>query len=134
MSFSLSKAQIIGNLGADPEMRYTPNGTAVTNFRVAVNRRRRDQSGNQVDETDWYRVVCFGRLGEFADQYLRKGLRVFVDGRLQIDRFVGQDGQERMQPEIVASDVIMLSPREGGDAPRDRLGDSGDDDIDDLPF
>jgi single-strand DNA-binding protein len=133
MSFSLSKAQIIGNLGADPEMRFTPNGTAVTNFRVAVNRRRRDQEGQQADETDWYRVVCFGRLAEFGDQYLRKGLRVYVDGRLQMNRFVGQDGQERMSPEIIASDVIILSPREGGEGPQGRPP-SDEDDLDDLPF
>ncbi len=139
MSRSFSKAQIIGNLGADPEMRYTPNGLAVTSFRVAVNRRARGQDGQQAEETDWYRVVCWGRLAETADQYLRKGLRVFVDGRLELRRYTGNDGQERMAPEIVATDFVILTPREsqpsaagpGGGATSEPFE---SDDLDDVPF
>jgi single-strand DNA-binding protein len=133
MSMGLSKAQIIGNLGRDPEMRFTPNGTAVTNFTVAVNRRSRTQNSGEESETDWYRIVCFGRQAELADQMLRKGLRVYVDGRLQQNRFRGDDGQERTSVEIIASDFIILTPREDGQAQRTR-SDNGEDELDDLPF
>ncbi|HET9016315.1 MAG TPA: single-stranded DNA-binding protein [Thermomicrobiaceae bacterium] len=143
MSRGLSKVQIIGNLGRDPEMRYTPSGAAVTEFSVAVNRRRRGQDGQQVDETDWYRVVCWSKLAEFADQYLKRGMRVYVDGRLQIRHYTGNDGQERTAVEVVANDVVMLTPRDDASAgPRESGGgrrpveaEAGrEDDFDDVPF
>lgn len=136
MSMGLSKAQIIGNLGRDPEMRFTPNGTAVTNFSVAVNRRARGQNaGNEETETDWYRIVCFGRQAELADQMLRKGLRVYVDGRLQINQFTGNDGQERQSVEIIANDFVILTPREDSQAGGERGGSgNNEDELDDLPF
>lgn len=133
MSRGQARAHIIGNLGRDPEMRFTPNGTAVTNFTVAVNHRRRQQD-NEDPPPDWYRVVCFGQQAEFADQYLRKGLRVYVDGRLQINQFTGNDGQERQSVEIVASDVMILTPREEGQTAGDRGGSENEDELDDLPF
>lgn len=143
----ISKAQIIGNLGRDPEMRYTPSGSPVTDFSVAVNRRRRGPDGQNIDETDWYRVTCWSRLAEIADQYLHKGTRVYVDGRLQIRRYTGNDGQERTSVEIIANDMVILSPRdEAGVAPREAVGtgtggrrserefEQDDEDIDDVPF
>jgi len=111
MARGLNRVQIIGNLGADPEMRYTPSGSAVTNFRVAVSRNRRGQDGNMVDETEWFRVVAWDsgnyKLAEICNEYLRKG-RKYID----------KDGVERTSVEIVATDMVMLSgrdePGEGG--------------------
>ena len=145
MSRGLSKVQIIGNIGRDPEMRYTPSGAPVTDFSVAVNRRRRGQDTQQVEETDWYRVVCWSRLAEFADQYLKRGMRVYVDGRLQIRRYTGNDGQERTSVEVVAADVVMLTPRDeaaagagpagpGGGRRQDQPEPGREDDFDDVPF
>ncbi len=146
MSRGLNKIQIIGHLGRDPEMRYTPGGTPVTNFSVAVSRRRRGQDGQSVDETDWFRVVCWDKLAEIADQYLKKGARVYIEGRVQIRKYTGNDGVERTSVDVIANDMIMLSGRdEGGYAGREeggtrrepsssRSGDSGEEDFDDLPF
>lgn len=142
----LNKIQIIGNLGRDPEMRYTPGGTPVTNFSVAVNRVSRGQDGQTAEETEWFRVECWEKLAEIADQYLKKGSQVYIEGRLRTRKYTGNDGVERTAVEIVARDMIMLSGREeGGYAER---GDGGtrrepvssqssepnEEDIDDLPF
>lgn len=134
MSRGQARAHIIGNLGRDPEMRFTPNGTAVTNFTVAVNRQPRNQQSSEETPPDWYRIVCFGQQAEFADQYLRKGLRVYVDGRLQIDRWTGNDGQERTTVEIVANDIMILTPREDAQTGGERGGSNNEDELDDLPF
>ena len=122
----LNRVQIIGNLGRDPELRYTPAGAAVTNFTVAVNRTRRDPSGNPAEETEWFRVVAWEKLAETCDKYLRKGNTVYVEGRLQSRKYSDKDGIERTAVEIVASEMIMLGGRgegenlargaEGGDA------------------
>lgn len=133
MSTGRARAHIIGNLGRDPEMRFTPNGTAVTNFTVAVNHRPRNQQGGEEPQPDWYRVVCFGRRAETADQILRRGLRVYIEGRLQIEKFTGNDGQERTSVEIVADDWLILTPREEGQG-QERSQDGGEDELDDLPF
>jgi len=118
MARGLNKVQIIGNLGADPEMRYTPSGSAVTNFRVAVSRNRRGNDGNMVDETEWFRVVAWDsagyKLAEICNEYLRKGQKVYVEGRLQSRKYTDKDGVERTSVEIVANDMIMLSGREEG--------------------
>ncbi len=103
--------QIIGNLGRDPEMRYTQGGQAVTNFTVAVNRTRRDQDGTTSEDTEWFRVVCFDKLGEIADQYLRKGGQVYVEGRLQSRKYSDRDGIERTVVEVVAGDLVLLGGR-----------------------
>jgi len=118
MARGLNKVQIIGNLGADPEMRYTPSGSAVTNFRVAVSRNRRGTDGNMVDETEWFRVVAWDtagyKLAEICNEYLRKGQKVYVEGRLQSRKYTDKDGVERTSVEIVANEMIMLSGREEG--------------------
>lgn len=139
MSRGLNKIQIIGHLGRDPEMRYTPGGTPVTNFSVAVSRRRRSPDGQTMDETDWFRVVCWEKLAEIADQYLKKGARVYVEGRVQIRKYTGNDGVERTSVDVIANDMIMLSSRdEGGSTAREpvssRPSESGEEDFDDLPF
>jgi single-strand DNA-binding protein len=119
MARGLNKVQIIGNLGADPEMRYTPSGTAVTNFRVAVSRTRRGPDGNNIDETEWFRIVAWDspnyKLAEICDKYLRKGSKVYVEGRLQSRKYLDRDNIERTAVEIVASEMIMLDGRGDGE-------------------
>ena len=107
---SLNKAMIIGNLGRDPEMRYTPNGQAVTQFTVAVNRNYKDASGEWKEETEWFRVVAWGPLAERTAEYLRKGRKVYVEGRLQTRTWEGQDGQKHYTTELVASTVTGSGP------------------------
>lgn len=114
----LNRIQIIGNLGSDPDMRYTSQGTAVTNFNVAVNRRYRDQAGTLQDETEWFRVVAWDKLGQTCNQYLSKGRQVYIEGRLQTRKYTDRDGAERTAVEIVASNMIMLGNR-GDSASRD---------------
>lgn len=138
MSTGRARAHIIGNIGQDPEMRFSQSGTAVTNFSVAVNRTPRNQQGQGGEEQppDWYRVVCFGQLAEVADQYYSKGNKVYVEGRLQINRFTGNDGQERQSVEIIASELMNLTPRgddQGGGQQRSG-GQNSEDELDDLPF
>ena len=111
------KIQIIGNLGRDPEMRYLPSGRPVTQFSVAVNQSTKNQqTGEWVEETDWFRVSIFGNQAERMAENLRKGGRVFVDGRFRTREWEGQDGQKRTALEVTADNVINLErrPREEG--------------------
>ena len=140
MSRDLNKIQLIGRLGTDPEMRFTPSGKPVTEFRLAVNRRRRGGE-NEQSETDWFTVIFWDRLAEIADQYLTKGTRVFIEGRLQIRRYQNREGQDRTAVEVVGNDMIILSPRgERGEGGREfNPGEPPDterreDDFDDVPF
>jgi single-strand DNA-binding protein len=110
----LNRVQIMGNLGGDPEMRYTPTGRAVTRFRVAVNRRWRDPEGQLQERVDWFRVVVWGRQAEVANQYLEKGSPIYVEGRLENRSFEGNDGQTRYITELVARDFIFLPRGNGG--------------------
>jgi single-strand DNA-binding protein len=114
---SLNKCMIIGNLGRDPEMRYTPSGQAVTQVTVAVNRYYKDQQGERQEETEWFRVVAWGQQAEFAAEYLRKGNKVYVEGRIQTRQWEGQDGQKRYTTELVANTIQNLERR-----PRDEAG------------
>jgi single-strand DNA-binding protein len=115
MARGLNKVMLIGNLGADPEVRYTPSGQAVATIRVATNRRRRDPNGNMIDETEWHRVVAWERLAELAQNYLHKGRQVYVEGRLQTRQWTDQQGQQRYTTEIIANDITLLGGRgEGG--------------------
>ncbi len=144
MAAGLNKVMIIGNLGADPEMRYTANGTAVTNLRVAVNRNYSTQDGERREETEWFRVVAWGKLGEIVSQYLTKGRRVYVEGRLQTRQWDDQDGQRRYTTEVVAQDVQFLDSAQGApftdtgppgaDAGPPPSADAGQVSPDDLPF
>ena len=144
----LNKVQIIGNLGRDPEMRYTPAGKAVTNFTVAVGRVTRDPNGDSHEETEWFRVVAWDRLAETCQQYLKKGSKVYIEGRLQTRQWEGQDGQKRYTTELVANTIQNLERRPRDDSgepggtqverPRDArpaaAPDAPDADYDDLPF
>ncbi|MEC7920542.1 MAG: single-stranded DNA-binding protein [Chloroflexota bacterium] len=107
---SLNKIMLIGNVGQDPELRYTPEGNPVANFSIAVNYRRRVNEELQ-DETEWFNIVCFTRTAENVNQYLTKGQRVYVEGRFQSREYVGQDGQQRRAYEVVASDVKFLTTK-----------------------
>ncbi len=110
MSKSLNKVMLIGRLGADPEIRYTPDGVAVANFRMATNRPVR-QGEKWGEETDWHRVVAFRKLGEIAGEYLSKGSQVYVEGRLQTRSWEDQDGNTRWITEVVARELILLEPK-----------------------
>jgi len=112
---SLNKVMIIGNLGADPEMRYTPSGSAVANFNIACNRRWTSrQTGEQHEETEWVRVVLWERLAEIASQYLQKGSQVYVEGRLQTREWEDRDGNRRWTTEVIGREMVMLGARGGG--------------------
>ena len=108
---SLNKAMIIGNLGRDPEMRYTPSGQAVTQFTVAVNRNYKGQNGEWQEETEWFRVVVWGQQAERAAEYLRKGNKVYIEGRLQTRQWEDQTGAKRYTTELVANQVTNLERR-----------------------
>jgi single-strand DNA-binding protein len=109
---ALCKVMIIGNLGSDPEMRYTPNGRAVTQFNVAVNQSTKNQqTGEWVEETDWFRVSVWGDRAERMAESLRKGNKVFVEGRFRTREFEGRDGQKRTALEITADSIVNLERR-----------------------
>jgi single-strand DNA-binding protein len=124
MARGINKVILVGNLGADPDVKYTASGSAVTNVSLATTDSWRDkQSGEQQEKTEWHRVVFFNRLAEIAGEYLRKGSQVYVEGRLQTRKWQGQDGQDRYTTEIVANEMQMLGGRgEGGGAPSDSGG------------
>ena len=108
---SLSKAILVGNLGSDPEMRYTPNGKAVTSFNIATNRRYTTSAGENKEETDWFRVSVWGKQAEQCNQFLSKGKQVYVEGRLHARSWEGQDGQMRTSLEVTAERVLFLGKR-----------------------
>ena len=115
MARGINKAIIVGNLGRDPEVRYTANGNAIANITVATTESWKDkQSGERQEKTEWHRVVFFGRLAEIAGEYLKKGSQVYIEGRLQTRKWEDKSGQERYTTEIVASEMQMLGSRGGG--------------------
>lgn len=116
------KAAILGNLGGDPELRYSPSGQAFLRMTVASNYRARTQGGEWEDRTEWLRVTLFGQQAERLSQYLRKGSKVYVDGRLEARPWTDQQGQPRAGLEVIANDVQFMSPRDGGDG---RQSDAG---------
>lgn len=146
MARGVNKVILIGNLGKDPEVRYTANGSGVANVTLATTDSWKDkQSGEKQERTEWHRVVFFGRLAEIVGEYLKKGSQVYVEGRLQTRKWQGQDGQDRYTTEIIATDMQMLGgrgsggfaaepePRGGMEAPATTGGGFADPD-DDIPF
>ena len=114
-SRGVNKVILIGNLGQDPEVRYMPNGGAVTNITVATSETWKDKNtGEQQEKTEWHRVVMFRRLAEIAGEYLKKGSKVFIEGRLQTRKWQDQQGADRYTTEIVADNMQMLDSRGGG--------------------
>jgi single-strand DNA-binding protein len=105
---------LIGNLGRDPEMKYTPSGMPVTTFSVAVSRTWRTPEGENKDETEWFRIVAWQKLAETCNEYLRKGSKVYIEGRVQTREWQGQDGQNRQTVEVVASEMLILDSKQTG--------------------
>ena len=124
MARGVNKVIIVGNLGNDPDTRYMPSGSAVTNLSVATNESWKDkQTGEQKDRTEWHRVAMFGRLAEIAAEYLRKGSQVYIEGKLRTRKWQDQNGNDRWSTEIIADEMQMLGGRSSAGAPA--MGDSG---------
>jgi single-strand DNA-binding protein len=137
----INKAILVGRLGKDPEVRYTPDGMMITNFTLATDEQRKDKSGERVQKTEWHRIVTFGKLAEICGKYLVKGKLVFVEGRIQTRAWEDKEGGKRSTTEIIASDMRMLDSKgqRGGDASSEEppLSHSGADahlSEDDVPF
>ena len=146
----VNKVILIGNLGSDPEVRYTPSGKAVANFRIATTEQWTNKEGSKEERTEWHRIVAWGRLGEICGQYLRKGKQVYIEGRLQTRSWDDAEGQKRYMTEVVAQTMQMLGragedaagdqPRRqaqaggGPDADYPQPPPSGTNEDDDLPF
>jgi single-strand DNA-binding protein len=143
----LNKIMVIGNVGTDPEMRYTPSGAPVTSFRIAASRSYNTREGERRQETEWFTVVAWNALAEQVNQYLSKGRRAYVDGRLRSHSYQGNDGQMRFRNEIIADRVLFLDRPGAGDEGGEYSGgsygqstgggyDAGPDVLspDDLPF
>lgn len=111
----LNKVQIIGHLGNDPETKYTQGGVAVTNISVATTEKWKDRDGNQQERTEWHRVTFWNKLAEIAGEYLRKGSQVYVEGKLQTDKYTDQAGVEKYATKIIASEMQMLGGRPDND-------------------
>jgi len=122
---SLNRVQLIGNMGKDPEMRYTTSGKPVCNFSVATSHTWKDADGTQQEKTEWHNIVAWGKLGEICNQYLNKGRQVFLEGRLQTRKWQGQDGGDRYTTEVVIDNMILLGGRDGGAPPNSRPSGGG---------
>jgi single-strand DNA-binding protein len=131
---TMNKISIIGNVGTEPEMRYTPNGVPVTSFRVATNRRWTSADGEKHEETEWFRVNAWNRLAEQSNQYVTKGMKVYVDGRLKSSPYISRDGEARAGNEISAFQVLFLdrAPPTADEAGAEAGAEAGD--VEDLPW
>lgn len=126
MARGINKVILVGNLGKDPETRYTPAGRAITNFTIATSESWKDkQTGEPQEKTEWHRVVMFGRIAEIAAEYLRKGSQVYIEGKLQTRKWQDQSGQDRYTTEVVGNDMQMLGGRQGAGAPAMSEGGQG---------
>ncbi|WP_394004426.1 single-stranded DNA-binding protein [Luteimonas sp. WGS1318] len=114
MARGVNKVILVGNLGNDPDTKYTQGGMAVTRISLATTSVRNDKDGNKQERTEWHRVVFFGKLGEIAGEYLRKGSQVYVEGEIRYDKYTGQDGVEKYSTDIVANEMQMLGGRGDG--------------------
>jgi single-strand DNA-binding protein len=139
----LNKMMVIGNVGTDPDMRYTPNGNPVTSFRLATGRTYTTSDGERRQDTEWFTVVAWNQLAEQCNQFLAKGRRVFVEGRLKSHSWTGTDGQTRFRNEIVANRVLFLdrgAQAEGApeaaetDAEADAVREASESDAEELPW
>jgi single-strand DNA-binding protein len=131
----LNKILLIGNLGRDPEMSYTPSGTAITKFTVAVNRNSKDrQTGETRKETTWFNVVAWERLAETCNQYLHKGSKVYLEGRMTSRKYTNKDGVEVTAWEVVLNDMQMLDPKAEASVGAPAAGGMEDMSPDDIPF
>ncbi len=134
MARSVNKATLIGNLGNDPEIRTTSGGSRVATISVATNRRWTSRTGEMQEETQWHRVVAWNKLAEIAEQYLKKGDRIYVEGRIQYRQWEDQNGQNRYSTEIVANDMVMLGGRgDGAELETQKAPTNGGEDYEDFP-
>lgn len=133
---SLNKVMIIGNLGSEPEMRFTPGGNPVTSFSVATNRVYNTPEGERKEETEWFNVVTWSRLAETCNQFLTKGQRVYAEGRLHTRMWESQDGQKHSRPELIANRVIFLDKKAAMPVPGEKTEDAeaGGLEPQDIPF
>jgi len=129
---SLNKVFLIGNVGTDPEMRFTPNGNPVTSFRIATNRIFNTPDGERKQETEWFTVIAWSKLAESCNQFLTKGQRVYVEGRLRTRTWEGQDGQKRSKVEVVANRVLFLDRQALAPLPPESASEEVE--PEDLPF
>lgn len=143
MARGVNKVILVGNLGKDPDVKYLPNGGAVANLTLATSERWKDKTtGEEQEKTEWHRVVMFGRLGEITGQYLKKGSKIYVEGKLQTRKWQDKEGVERYTTDIVANEMQMLdgkqqggeqdAPRSSSKQPENKLADDFDDS--DIPF
>lgn len=132
MSRGLNKVMVIGHLGRDPEMRYTPSGRPVTTFSVAVSRSWNTADGERRTETEWFNIVAWGNLAEICKQYLHKGQQVYIEGRLQTRRWEDNEGQKRTSIEVVANEMMMLGDRRDNSS-QSQNQDTGEEDKDSEP-
>ena len=112
----VNRVILVGNLGADPEVRFTPGGQAVANFRIATNESWTDKNGQKQDRTEWHRIVVWGKLGELCGQYLTKGRQCYVEGRLQTREWTDKENRKNYTTEVVAQNVVFLGGRDGASA------------------
>jgi len=133
---SLNKVMIIGNLGSEPEMRFTPNGNPVTSFRVATNRVYTTPEGERKQETEWFAVVAWNKLAEQCNQFLTKGRLVYTEGRLRTRTWEGQDGQKHYRTEIIANRVTFLDRQATTPLSEERIEEAGVEELEpeDIPF
>jgi single-strand DNA-binding protein len=134
---SLNKVMVIGNLGADPEMRFTPSGNPVTSFRIAAGRVFNSPEGERKEETEWFNVVTWNKTAELCNQFLTKGRKVYVEGRLQTRSWDGQDGQKHYKVEVIASQVLFLDRKPAASSGAEEKfveGEGGDIEPQDIPF
>ena len=133
----MNKIMLIGNLGKDPEMNYTPSGVAVTKFTLAVNRVTKSQSGERQEETEWFNIVAWRNLAETCNTYLKKGSKAFIEGRLTQRKYTDRNGVERTAIEVIANEMEMLTPRDrqsSGSSADTFAGDDALGDLDEHPF
>lgn len=133
----LNRAELIGRLGRDPDVRYTPDGKAIANLALAISESFRDKtSGEKKEQTEWHRVVLFGKQAEIAGKFLKKGALAYVDGRLRTRKWKNKQGLEQYTTELVGSSLTLLDRKSGAHKDPDAIGNSGDgfDDFPDMPF
>ena len=136
MSRGLNKVMIIGNLGKEPELRYTPSGRPVTTFSVAVSRSWKSSNGEHRSETEWFKIVAWGKLAEICKEYLHKGQQVYIEGRLQTRQWEDKEGQQRTTVELVANEMTMLGERRDKSQSEDNSAEDASPvtDEDEFPF
>ena len=122
MARGVNKVILVGNLGNDPEVKYTQGGMAITRVSLATTSVRKDKDGNQQETTQWHRVTFFGKLGEIAGEYLKKGSQVYVEGEIRYDKYTGQDGVEKYSTDIIANEMQMLGGKSEGGGGGQRSG------------